>query len=267
MLSRQLSVSKALLVSVLFVAVQCLFPPAAWSRELKMSIEPSFTSGKYGTDSTTDTFEVPLKLRYTDGPYKVGLRIPYLSVTGPQSPVPGIGLVGSETGARGTVRGLGDVGLRGAVRVLGGRDGDWLELEAGLALRLPTGNQARGLGSGQLGVSPHLDTTIDLGTNLSLDVTVGRFIRTRHPQDQQLRDYFYATVELDYDIVPQVTVGVIVDAQQASVSYGTGVLEAGVFAEYEFTSGTRIGVSMSRGFTRDSSAFSVGLLLSHRFSW
>ena len=65
MLSRQLPVSKPLLIALLLVAVQCLCVPAAWSRELKMSIEPSFTSGKYGTDSTTDTFEVPLKLRYT----------------------------------------------------------------------------------------------------------------------------------------------------------------------------------------------------------
>ncbi len=267
MLARFMAASSGLLASVLLVACQFAWPSAAWSRELKMTIEPSFTSGKYGTDSTTDTFEVPLKLRYKDGPYKVGLRIPYLSVTGPQSPVPGVGLVGSETGARGTVRGLGDVGLRGSVRVLGGGDGDWFELEAGMALRLPTGNQARGLGSGQLGLSPHLDATIDLGSNMSLEVTAGRFIRTRHPQDQQLRDFFYATVELDYDVMPQVTVGVTVDTQQASVSYGTAVLEAGVFAEYEFTSGTRIGVSVSRGFTRDSSAFSVGLLLSHRFSW
>jgi hypothetical protein len=51
------------------------------------------------------------------------------------------------------------------------------------------------------------------------------------------------------------------------VTYGTGVLEAGIFAEYEFTSGTRIGVSVLRGFTRDSSAYSVGLLLSHRYTW
>lgn len=266
MLSR-LPASKPLPILLLLVAMQCLCVPATWSRELKMTIEPSFTSGNYGTDSTTDTFEVPLRLRYKDGPYKIGIRVPYLSVTGPQSPVPGVGLVGAETSTRGTVRGLGDVGLRGSVRIIGGGDSDWLELEAGMAMRLPTGNQSRGLGSGQLGLSPYLDATIDLGANLSLEVIIGRFIRTRHPPHQQFRDYFYATVELDYDVTPRVTVGLIMDTQQASVSYGTGVLEAGVFAEYEFASGTAIGISASRGFTRDSSAFGVSLLLSHRFTW
>ncbi len=77
--------------------MQCLCAPTIWSRELKLTIEPSFTSGNTGTDSTTDTFEVPLRLHYQDGPSKAGFRIPYLSVTGPQSPVPGVGLVGSET--------------------------------------------------------------------------------------------------------------------------------------------------------------------------
>ncbi|MGE0221786.1 MAG: transporter [Acetobacteraceae bacterium] len=214
----------------------------------------------------TETFEIPLRLRYRDGPYKAALRIPYLAVTGPQSPVPDIGVVGSPTSGRSTVRGIGDLRLSGAVRIVGGGDDDWFHLELGAGVKLPTGNYDMGLGSGQIGLSALAEATFDIRPDLSLDLTFGRFFRTRRPDGLDLRDFFYVSADLGYDVLPRVTIGITLDAQQKSVSYGSAVLEAGLYAEYEFTSGTRIGLSVYRGFTRDSSDFAIGLLFSHRFS-
>lgn len=287
-------------------------PSVAMAGDLKVSLAPGYSTGDYGSNIRTDTYEMPLKLRYQEGPYKISIRIPYLAVTGPQTAVPGIGVVGSpdngrrrgrnvvqsgsgrgggpgpsggtggggggtddtttssgtatSANSRSTVQGLGDLGLAASARVLGGQSGDWFKLELGGGTKLPTGDKGRGLGTGQVGLSAQLVATFDFTPDLSLEVTAGRFFHTRNSPDLQLKDYFYTSTSLSYDINPKVTVGVSLDVQERSVTDGTSVVETGIFAEYEILPGTRIGANVFHGFTRDSAAFGAGLLLSHKFS-
>jgi len=282
-----------------------------------VSLSPGYTTGDYGSSTRTETYEMPLRLRYQEGPYKFSVRIPYLAVTGPQTAVPNLGVVGSpdngtrqgssvvssgsggpgpsgnsgpgssgsgssgsgssssgtgssgiatSANSRSTVQGLGDLGLAASARVLGGQPGDWFKLELAAGTKLPTGDKQRGLGSGQVGLSASMLGTIDFTPDLSLEMTVGRFFRTRHSNDLQLEDYFYSTTSLSYDINAKLTVGVSVDVQQRAVTDGTMVVEAGVFVEYEILPGTYIGANVFRGFTPDSSAFGAGVLVSHKFS-
>ena len=241
-------------------------PSFATAGDLKMQISPSFSHGTYGSDVSTDTFTLPLRIRYREGPFKVAIRIPYLSVTGPRSPVPNVGVVGSPGNNRATIEGLGDLGLSAAARVLGGQEGDSFKLELGVGTKLPTGNRARGLGSGQVGLSVQIETTFNVTQDVSLELTTGRFFRTRQGDNRQLRDFLYNSMTLNYEITPTMTVGMTLDVQERAVSSGTAVLEAGLFVEYEIAPKTRIGASLFKGFTRDSSAYGISLLLSHRFS-
>lgn len=299
-------------------------PSLACAGDLKISLSPAYTSGDYGSSISTETYEVPLKVSYQEGPYKISIRIPYQAVTGPQTLVPSIGLVGSpsngsrrggdvvrvsnsgpgsansgpgsansgpgsansgsgssssvttstsaastavtSTNSRGTVRGLGDLGVAGSARVLGGQKGDRFKLELGGGAKLPTGDRSAGLSTGQVGLSAQATGIIDLTSDLSLEITFGRFFRTDHSSGVVLRDYFYISTSLSYDITSKLTLGVSVDAQTAHVSQGTAILEAGLFVEYEIMRGTRIGANAFKGFTRDSSAFGGGLTISHKFS-
>ena len=289
-------------------------PAVATAGDLKVSLAPGYTRGDYGSSIITDTYEVPLKVSYQEGPYRVSIRVPYLGVTGPQTAVPNLGVVGSpsnggrrgrdvvRSGSRGpgpssgsgsgsgssgsgtddgstgfsgiatpansrsTIQGLGDLGLAGSARVLGGQKGDWFKLELGAGTKLPTGDKGRGLGTGQVGLSTQMLATIDFPHDLTLDFTFGRFFRTAHSSDLQLEDYFYSTTSLSYDITPKVTAGLFLDVQERAVTDGTAVVEAGLFMEYEILHGTRVGANVFRGFTRDSSAFGAGLMVSHKFS-
>jgi hypothetical protein len=150
--------------------------------------------------------------------------------------------------------------------VFGGQKTDWLTIELGAGAKLPTGDKNRGLGTGQVGLSAQVLATIDLTPDLSLELTFGRFFRTDHSNDLGLRDYFYHAASLSYDITAKLTVGVTLDLQQKLVADGTSVVEAGLFADYEILPGTRVGANVFRGFTRSSSDFGGGVLLSHKFS-
>jgi hypothetical protein len=307
----------------LAVAFLVAGPSVAAAGDLKVSLSPGYTRGDYGSSISTETYEVPLKVSYQEGPYRISVRIPYLGVTGPQTAVPNIGVVGSPSNgsrrgrdvvrsgssgsggpgpsggsgsgsgssgssgsggsgtddgsagssgiatsanSRSTVQGLGDLGLAGSARVLGGQKGDWFKLELGAGTKLPTGDKGRGLGTGQVGLSTQMLATIDFPRDLTLEFTFGRFFRTAHSSDLRLEDYFYSTTSLSYDITPKLTVGLSLDVQERAVTDGTAVVEAGLFMEYEILHGTRVGANVFHGFTRDSSAFGAGLMVSHKFS-
>ncbi len=281
-------------------AAACLLaaPFAAMAGDLKVSLSPGYTSGDYGSNVPTETFEAPLKIRYKEGPFRISVRIPYLAVSGPRTAVPDLGVVGAPsngrrrggsvdtsgrgrgaddtataattggTGAGGTsmTSGLGDIGISGGVRVLGGGASDWFTLELGGGTKLPTGDKSRGLGVGQAGLSAQMTATIDFSKSLSLEVTAGRFFRTRRDNDLQLRDYMFGNASLTYDISPKLSVGANIDVQERAVTGQTAVVEAGLFVEYEIAPNWKVGANIFKGFTRDSAAWGMGLLVSRRFS-
>lgn len=253
----------ALAAPVALLTLMSGFMSQAVGAELKLSLTPNYTTGTYGSGERTNTYEVPLKVQWRDGPWVAAIRIPYLQVTGPQSSVPNLGVVGSPTSA--PVRGLDDIRVYGGARVLGGREDSVMDLELGAGSKLPTGDASRGLGTGQFGIYTQAIITLYAMRDLSVDFTFGRLFRTRHPSSPGLRDFFYGFTSIDWNIASKVTIGAALDVQQKSVSRGTPVLEAGPYAEYQVARNTRVGVSAFWGFTRNSSAFGCGLLFSRRF--
>src|SRR5712691_4799076 len=89
---------------------------AADAGEFSLGVGLNYSSGEYGTSTTTEILSVPIIARYDRGPWIFKLTVPYLSISGGTSVVPGIGRVTSTNPRRrgggaseATATGLGDI--------------------------------------------------------------------------------------------------------------------------------------------------------------
>src|SRR5437879_13899860 len=73
---------------------------AADGGELSLGVGFNYSSGEYGTSTTTEILSIPIIARYERGPWIFKLTVPYLSIPGGTSVVPGGGRVTSSNPRR-----------------------------------------------------------------------------------------------------------------------------------------------------------------------
>ncbi len=87
-------------------ALLCL-PAFAYAQgELTLGLGFNYSSGDYGTSTTTKIVSIPFSVRYDVGRLSLKATVPYLRITGSSAVVPGIGAV-SNTNPRARGRGAG----------------------------------------------------------------------------------------------------------------------------------------------------------------
>src|SRR5438552_16472144 len=73
---------------------------AADAGEFSLGVGFNYSSGEYGTSTTTEILSIPIIARYERGPWIFKLTVPYLSISGGTSVVPGVGRVTSRNPRR-----------------------------------------------------------------------------------------------------------------------------------------------------------------------
>lgn len=125
----------------------------AEAKEWKISASANYETGKYGTDTTTDTLYLPVTLkRYFLDRGDISLTVPYISQT--SSPeVINIGGTPSRIrqapGPAVTSSGLGDIILRGSYYLLTEDKETPFDLNFAGKIKIPTADDSRGLGTGE----------------------------------------------------------------------------------------------------------------------
>lgn len=64
-----------------------------------------FSTGNYGTSTTTDILSIPVFGKYETGPWAFKLTVPYVEISGPGNMVPGVGRVNAVKGRKGAAPG------------------------------------------------------------------------------------------------------------------------------------------------------------------
>ena len=106
-----------------------------------------YSSGDYGTGSTTRITALAATARYETGPWIYRATLPYLRIDGESAVIPGVGAVrGGST--RRTASGLGDLVL-GATYEAYYDPASTLGLDLTGKLKLATADEAKGLGTGE----------------------------------------------------------------------------------------------------------------------
>src|SRR5438552_18176350 len=147
---------------------------AADAGEFSLGVGFNYSTGEYGTSTTTEILSIPIVARYDHAPWIFKLSIPYLSISGGTSVVPGIGRVTSSNPKRrgggaseATATGLGDIvasatytTFYNSVTTFG------VDLTGSVTLRTADRDQALGTGANDYGMPPDQYKTYDRFTYL-----------------------------------------------------------------------------------------------------
>jgi len=162
--------------AVVFLALGlAVFPspaPAA-DGQAYLALDGGIQAGDFGTPVRSTLYSVAPTLGYTTKDYDLSLTVPYLSLTQ------------SAAGQSVTESGLGDIVAR-AGYVLVAERASGLSLNGALAVKLPTADESKGLGTGKADVGATLSLGQRLGpVRLHL---LGGFIKVGDPAGQDYND-------------------------------------------------------------------------------
>jgi hypothetical protein len=224
----------------------------------KLSLGYHYSSGTYGTSSTTEIAYVPLTAKAEIGPWSIQATVPYLRISGPAGFVEGPS--GPIQTTSGQSDGLGDVLLRGSYTLQ--PHALWIPfIEAVGLIKFPTASRGDGLGTGKF----------DFGLESELFWSVGRFtpfatIGYRFlgsPPGSSLDDVLLGSVGGLYRIIERVQAGLFLDYRQASSAALGERLEVIPFGSWQLNKHWAADLYASAGLARGSPDAGTGLQLAY----
>ena len=230
-----------------------------------VAVGAEYSTGKFGGTETTDTLYIPVVIRHETGPWVLKATVPWLRIPGPANVIGGgadrVVLPGASTGRR-TESGLGDIVLSGFYNVLDERKGG-LGLDVGAKVKLPTADDQKGLGTGELDYAAQMDFFKPFDAT-TLFGSIGYRVYG-DPAGTTLKDVFYTSIGASYRMSSQQSVGVAYDYRPAIVDGGGKVSEATLFWSNRLSPQWKLQVYGVVGFADASPDAGIGALLERRF--
>jgi hypothetical protein len=236
---------------------------AAWAEtRLSLSTGTDYSVGEYGGTEETEVIAVPFAVRLTMDDWTFRLSASYLDVTGPAD----ISEDGDSGSSGAVVRDGSDAGwgdttfsVERAFRRIGGTSA-YTEVSA--RVRLPTGDETKGLGVGatdyaistEVGVS-----TSDGGAYLSAGY---RFLGDRDDGPER-QDGMQASIGAWLPVGNRFRVGAFGNWREASIEEGEDPANAGAYVSYRASERLRVTLTASGGLSDASPDHMVGI----RFNW
>src|SRR5918999_5187778 len=124
-----------------------------------------FTTGKYGGSESTDTLYIPFIFKYETGPWVFKATVPYIRISGPANVIGAgaerITLPGTDAERR-TETGLGDIATSAFYNLLN-ENQSGIGLDVGVKLKVPTADEEKRLGTGELDYALQADVIKPFG--------------------------------------------------------------------------------------------------------
>ena len=247
-------------VSVAILLMLCA-PVLAEDNRLSLSSGLDYSIGAYGTPDDTETWFLPLALKYQAGDYNFKLGMSYLWVRGPQNvtpegePIPGGGAVK-------TTHGLGDVTASFTANVLDDRN-HFAGLDLTGKIKFGTASESKALGTGKN----------DYALQASLYKSVAAWmpyldIAYRWKGDPAGIDYqnvWYVTTGASYRINKAWSLGADHAWREKLTSTSDEISEATVYANYKISDHDKINIYGVTGFSDASPDWGLGFMLTRVF--
>ena len=259
-------------------------PDYSW----QAGIAPTYTSGKYGTDTRTNIFYMPFSVKrlFRDG--DITLVIPYVSIegTGAVRLVGGVGTRTSNTQGGGngassvgtgkgkkvtatpqssasTASGLGDVILRGRYYLV--EETSVMPLIAVTArVKMPTADADAGLGTGEFDEGVGVEFTKKLSDRWTgfLD---GGYTFIGDPPGIEFRNQWWYDIGAGYDVNKKVNLSLYYEEYRALVTTVNNARDLLFSALFKPTSALRCTGSFMVGLSNGAPNFGLTAGLSYRF--
>lgn len=224
--------------------------------DLTVTTGLDYSTGKYGTDTTSETWYVPIAAKYETGPVTLKMTVPYLRVTDAVVSPDGDPVVGGD--CSGTESGLGDITASAGYTLLDGSKGGLL-LDAIGKVKMPTA-ESNCLGNNKTDYALQIDAAKSFGA-----VTGFGTLGWKNMGDSDLDDPVYATVGLALKVAPATTVGAAYDWREKLTSQGDPISEMSLFVSQKLSESWKLQVYGVKGFTDNSPEWGGGVMVSHTY--
>ena len=224
-----------------------------------------YSTGKYGGSTSTDVLYVPFYARAEIGRWLFRLTVPQINISsqGRAVIVDGRPIVVADPSApRTTASGIGDtVAAIGYTILDGERAGLIFDLYG--KVKFPTGDSAKGLGTGEYDYAVQADIVKSLG-RVSLLGTVG-YRSLGDPPGVEFRDVWYGGAGLAVRLDDHQSAGVLYDYREPSTAQGFHQSELTAYLSRRITPELKLQIYGIRGLSDGSPAWGGGVMLSRKF--
>jgi hypothetical protein len=190
-----------------------LFALGAQAQESPLTLGAGlhYSSGDYGTGTTTSITTLAATGRYETGPWVYRASVPYLSVTGDTAVIPGIGAVRGAPARTESAAGLGDIVLSATYAAYYDK-ASTLGADLTAKVKLATADESKGLGTGEHDAAFLVDLyrTFERVTGFG---GIGYHI-LGDPPGASLDNVWSATLGASYKIDARDSAGVSLDGRQ-----------------------------------------------------
>lgn len=225
----------------------------------------NYTSGSYGTATTTRTTSIPLIGRYDTGPWTLKLTMPYVSISGATNVIPGLGKVdNANPNNRGTssAQGLGDV-VAAATYALYDDRTSGLGVDLTGKIKFGTADRDKGLGTGENDYSAQVDVFKTQG-KFTLFGGIGYTAFGSSPYIQ-LNNVFNVSAGTSYQIDAEKSAGIAYDAREKSSATGFALSELTLYLSQKFDRQWKAQAYVLKGFTDGSPDWGTGVSVTRAF--
>lgn len=240
---------------LLAAALSALTLPAT-AGELTVTTGMDYSTGKYGTDTTSETWYVPISAKYETGKMTYKATIPYLRITNAVvspdgDPLEGIDCSGTETG-------LGDITASAGYNVLDGAN-DGILLDAVAKVKMPTA-ESRCLGNNKTDYAVQVDAAKSFG-----GVTGFGTLGWKDMGDSDLRNPLYASLGVAKKLGAATTIGAAYDWRARLRSSSDPIREASLFVSQKLSAAWKLQVYGVKGFSDNSPAWGGGVMVGYTY--
>ncbi|WP_149195084.1 transporter [Luteimonas suaedae] len=260
------------------IALLSLAGPAA-AADVGLGIAVDYSSGDYGSDTTTDILSIPLTARMDAGDWTLKASLPWLRVNGDPDVLPTVGLVdnlnpagrgrggllgdpagdGETTSERGSASGIGDLTLAATYSV---PTGNALGVDLTANAKIATADEDKGLGTG----ADDYGVAVDLYRDLDGTMLFGGAGYTRLGESQY--------IEVDSVLSGNIgisrrtgkgRIGLMYDYREAAANGFDDRSDAIGFLSTPAGTGSRLQLYLSKGLSDGSPDWGAGTRFMHSF--
>jgi Putative MetA-pathway of phenol degradation len=210
-----------------------LFTPGRAETRMDLEFMPSYFSGEFGTGSETHILSFASTLIVTRGKHEFRLNVPYLSVTA-EAPVTFLGdqVIERAPGGHTTESGPGDVVLQDEYTFVEGSGGG-PSVSAILRIKLPTADEARGLGSGEPDGGLGFGLVQPLGTRWAL-LGQTQYVVRGDPPGTDFRDTLWASISFQRRVTDSTSARLSSDWRQSVISGRDALADISLGCDHSF---------------------------------
>jgi hypothetical protein len=226
-----------------------------------VSLGLDYSSGDYGSQTTTDTWALPLSLKYRTDVWSVRLSTAWLRVRGAGNVTPD-GDPLNASGNTTTSEGMGDVSASLTYNLVDERT-HWAGLDFSGKIKFGTASVSKFLGTGQNDYSLLAELFKPMDKWMPF-LNLG-YKWKGDPDSIEYRNVWLGSVGTDYRITPDLSLGGSYDWQQAVTSTSDPISEVVLYLNFRLNAASRLNLYAVGGFSNASPDWGSGFTFSQRF--